>query len=505
MNSRTTHLLVLGGGTAGFLTALTLRRRMPDAEITVLQSSKLGVIGVGEGSLRQLPGFLHRTLGIDPAAFFEAVRPTWKLGIRFVWGGRDHFDYTFSPQLDVTHPHPDLTHPMGWYCQREMRNHCVASVLMDNDLVYRTDASGEPIIEGDFGYHLENHRLAAFLEHTALARNIRLIDDTVLDVDVDETGVTALRLESGATASADLYVDCSGFASLLIGKHLFEDFVSYRDSLFCDRAVIGGWERTSEPVHPYTTSETMNCGWCWQIEHEDRINRGYVYSSDFISDEDAEKEFRAKNPKLTDTRIVHFRSGRFRNAWVRNVVAIGNSAGFVEPLEATAIAAICSIAHALAETVGECGTQASDAVRAQFNQYNARSWDSIRDFLAVHYKFNSRLDNEFWRACRNDVALHGAERIVDFYRANGPSSLWRLTLEDPICRFKLDGYFTMLVGQQVAHDRVDEVSDTEWAAWQKLQAATTQFAGRGIGVVPLLERVRRPDWQWRPEHFGTGN
>lgn len=505
VNDTRPELLVLGGGTAGFLTALTLRKRMPEARITVLQSSKLGVIGVGEGSLRQLPGFLHRYLGIDPKTFFEQVRPTWKLGIRFVWGGRDHFDYTFSPQLDVTHPHPDLTHPMGWYCQDEMRNHCVASVLMDNDFVYRADPNGEPIIEGDFGYHLENHRLAAFLERTATAQGIEQIDDTVLDVEVDDSGVKKLLLESGGEATADLFVDCSGFASLLIGKHLFEDFVSYRDSLFCDRAVIGGWERTDEPVHPYTTSETMNCGWCWQIEHEDRINRGYVYSSDFISDDEAEAEFRAKNPKLTDTRIVYFRSGRYRNAWVKNVVAIGNSAGFVEPLEATAIGAICSIARALAETVGECGARVSDAVRDQFNHYNARSWDTIRDFLAVHYRFNTRVDNAFWRACRNDVALHGAERIVDFYRHNGPSALWRLTLEDPVCRFKLDGYYTMLVGQQVPHARMNEVSDTEWAAWRKLQAATTQFAGKGVGVPALLERVQRPDWQWQPEHFGTGN
>ncbi len=154
-----------------------------------------------------------------------------------------------------------------------------------------------------------------------------------------------LRLESGRRETADLYLDASGFASVLLGKALGEPFVSYDKTLFCDRAVVGGWDRKDPEdmvIKPYTTCETMNCGWCWQIEHENRINRGYVYSSGFISDEEAEKEFRMKNPKVGPTRIVRFVSGRYRNVWVKNVVAVGNAGGFVEPLEATALGAMAS-------------------------------------------------------------------------------------------------------------------------------------------------------------------
>ena len=356
-------MLVLGGGTAGFLAALTLRRRLPDLRITVLQSSKLGVIGVGEGSLRQLPAFLHGYLGIDPKRFFEEVRPTFKLGIRFLWGERGDFNYSFSPQLDVTHPHPDLPRPMGFYCFDEMEDHCVASVLMRNDCVSLRDHNGRPDMSDDYGYHLDNRRLAAFLETYALEQGIELVDDLVTDVLQNDAGIAELRLESGAAMSADMYVDCSGFASLLLGKTLNQPFLSYRSSLYCDRAVIGGWDRTHEALHPYTTSETMDNGWCWQIEHELRINRGYVYSSDFTSDEAAEAEFRNRNPLIKDTNLVRFRSGRFENAWVHNVVAIGNSAGFVEPLEATAIAAICSTSKALAETLAENGVAVSATAR----------------------------------------------------------------------------------------------------------------------------------------------
>ena len=160
---RAQRVLVLGGGTAGFLAALTLRRRLPRAEVTVLQSSRLGIIGVGEGSLRQLPGFLHDYLGIEPARFMREVRPTWKLGIRFKWGERGDFDYTFAPQLDVVHPHPHLERPLGYYCFDTMRDHCVSSVLMRNDRVFLRDRNGAPDIGDDFGYHLDNRLFAAFL------------------------------------------------------------------------------------------------------------------------------------------------------------------------------------------------------------------------------------------------------------------------------------------------------------------------------------------------------
>src|SRR5205814_5969658 len=146
---------------------------------------------------------------------------------------------------------------------------------------------------------------------------------------------TGRRLESGAVLDADLFVDASGFRAQLLGKTLKEPFYSYKDSLFCDKAVVGGWKREAEPIKPYTTAETMDAGWCWQIEHEHHINRGYVYSSSFISDEAALAEFLRKNPKVAiQPRVVRFRTGRYQRTWIGNVVAVGNATGFVEPLEA---------------------------------------------------------------------------------------------------------------------------------------------------------------------------
>src|SRR5262249_35835047 len=156
-------------------------------------------------------------------------------------------------------------------------------------------------------------------------------------VEQDEHCITGLKLASGRSRDADLYVDCSGFRSVLLSEALGEPFVNFSSTLYCDRALAGGWDRTTERIKPYTTAETLDAGWCWQTEHPNRIIRGYVYSSAFISDEDAEREFRSKNPKIEKARLLKFPSGRYRNSWVKNVVAIGNASGFVEPLEATSL------------------------------------------------------------------------------------------------------------------------------------------------------------------------
>ncbi len=498
------NVLVLGGGTAGFLSALALRRRLPQSiQVSVLQSSKLGIIGVGEGSLRQLPNFLHDYLGIDPARFYREVQPTWKLGIRFKWGQRGDFNYTFAPQLDVKHPHPDLPRNMGYYCFDEMENHCVASVLMRNNFVCLADKNGQPEIGENVGYHLDNHRFASFLQTYAVEQGIEIVDDLVTDVELDEQGVKTLRLETGNSITADLFVDCSGFKSMLLGEALLEPFVSYKNSLFCDRALIGGWERTDEPVKPYTTSETMEAGWSWQIEHLDRINRGYVFSADFIDTDQAEQEFRARNPKIKDVATVRYRSGRYENCWVKNVVAIGNSAGFVEPLEATAIAAICSTAKALAETLAEADGDITPSIRKAYNQFNARNWDTIADFLAIHYKYNTLIENEFWRACQADVDIRGAQPIIEYYQENGPSSLWRIALEDELCRFRLDGYYTLLVGQSVPHAKMGTITAKEKAAWKKLQQATAAYASKGFTVPQAFKLISDPRWKWQPKHYAA--
>ena len=307
---------------------------------------------------------------------------------------------------------------------------------------------------------------------------VAIIDATVAEVKQDETGLTGLQLTNGQLIQKDLYIDCSGFRSLLLGQALGEEFVSYKSSLFCDRAVTGGWDREDETFLPFTVAETMDAGWCWRIDHEHRINRGYVHSSDFISIEDAEREFRVKNPKVKEVRVVKYRSGRYQNAWVKNVIAVGNSGGFVEPLESTGLAGICQIAQSIAESIRDAGCRPLPMYISQFNEQFRRSWDTIRDFLAVHYRFNTRLQTPFWKACVADADLAGAQKIVDFYKQHGPCPIWHHTLLDSLNQFKLDGFWTLLIGQAVPYERQRHFPDQVLADWRTIKETWRQHTNK---------------------------
>ncbi len=298
-------ILVVGGGSAGLLAALILKKRLPDLSVTVVRSKELGVIGVGESTTVAIPRILHGYLELDPAEFYRRVLPSWKLGIRFLWGPREFFDYTFGQQVDWKWA--ELSRPNGYYCADDFSYADVSSSLMSHNKAFTRQASGLPYIQPNFGYHIENQRFVAYLEDMAPQRSITVVDDVVTGATQDEHGIAGVQLASGQSQSADLYIDCSGFRSLLIGETLREPYTSFKSTLFCDRAVVGTWPRGDEPVQPYTTAETMSAGWCWRIDHPDSIMRGYVYSSAFIGDEDAEREFRvvvSVTPGPADTTIL---------------------------------------------------------------------------------------------------------------------------------------------------------------------------------------------------------
>ena len=246
----------------------------------------------------------------------------------------------------------------------------------------------------------------------------------------------------------------------------------------------------------------MNAGWAWQIEHEHHVNRGYVYSSAFIPDEDADKEFRGANPKVQQTRMIQFRSGRYRRFWVGNVAAIGNASGFVEPLEATAIQMICQQSEFLSHALHESDCQPTPSLQASTNRLVAGLWDEIRDFLAVHYRFNSRLDTPFWRHCQNDVALHGAEPIVEFYRENGPSVVTEVELLTPgRSMFHLEGFYALLLGQKVPHSRLGTMSPQEKQTLEQHRAACVVTARTGLTVAESLTILRHPGWRCTPGFY----
>ena len=494
------NVIVLGGGSAGYLAAISLKVRLPQLSVTIIHSKDIPIIGVGEGTTFSVPIFLHGYLGIDPGAFHRVVKPTYKLGIRFLWGPTDHFHYSFTNQLDSRLA--ELSKPNGFFCQDEFLYGDLTGALMEHDRAFERQPDGGPLIGTNVAYHIENREFVEFLETCAAEVGVVTRDDEVEGVDLDEDGVKDLRLRSGESVSADLYIDASGFRSELIGKAFGEPFESFEPSLFCDRAVAGGWGREDELVKPYTTAETMNAGWAWQIEHDELINRGYVYSSKFISDDEAEAEFREKNPKVKDTRVIKFETGCYRRNWIKNVVGIGNAAGFVEPLEATSLAIICDHMGKLIRALTDSDLAIEPKAVEYFNRYTERNWRAIRRFLAMHYKFNTRIDNDFWRACWNDTDLAGAEDIVDYYENCGPGLMWASEAMGPADPFGWEGYLVMLVGQQVPPKKLwNKLTQADRQVWETYRSQLSQRAANGMTVTEAVEKIRSPNWGWKPDFY----
>ncbi|HEY2588862.1 MAG TPA: tryptophan 7-halogenase [Tepidisphaeraceae bacterium] len=494
-----TSVLVLGGGSAGFLAAITLKIRLPALQVTVLRSPDVGIIGVGEGTTVGVTSHLHGYLGIDPGVFQREAAPIWKLGIRFLWGERPEFYYAFSRHMDARHA--DLPKPVGFYACEDMVDYGVHAALMARNHAFARDANGFPVVDGTYGYHLENQTFVGWLEKAAGQLGIAITDGTVAHVNRGKQGIAGLALADGRTMTADLHIDASGFRSLLMRQTLGEPFADYAPSLWCDSAVVGGWDRgADEPIQPYTVAETMDAGWCWRIDHEHRINRGYVYCSSFISDDQAEAEFRRKNANVGATRVVRFVSGRVERAWVGNVVAIGNAFGFVEPLEATSLSMICQWARNVAEILHDGDRVVRPSQVSLYNAVHSRTFDAVRWFLSIHYKFNGRLQTPFWRECREKVDYSGAAAVVEFFRENGPSGFSRALL-DPTDPFGIEGYLVLLVGQQVPVQSRYVPADSERQIWAGHRAVIRRTADAGVPVAEALPILRSPQWRWDRRRF----
>ncbi|HEV7667693.1 MAG TPA: tryptophan 7-halogenase [Thermoanaerobaculia bacterium] len=450
---------ILGGGTAGYLAALALRRKAPGLAVTLIESPDIPVIGVGEATTPLLPQFLHADLGLDVHTLFAEVRPTFKLGIRFLWGapGDGDFNYPFGP-LHLLEPSV-----YGEPGRADLRACSLQSLLMDADAVglYRT-GDGEAAERASWtsrlgtatAYHLDNERFVSYLKRRAAEVGIERLEATLVDAEVtdDRAGgreVSGLVCADGRRLAFDLYVDCSGFRSFLLERALGSPWRSFESSLWTDRAVVADVPHGNR-LRPYTTAETMAAGWCWNIPQIDSNHRGYVYSSAHLSPEKAEAEMRRANPGMGEAREVRFRSGRHEHFWRGNVVALGNAYGFVEPLESTAL-------HLLIRQIGQlCGTfplrRADHGLAPLLNRRVGAWWDYLRWFLALHYRFNRRLDTPFWQAARAEVDVSHHAELLEAFRHRGPLSY------DPAVRSSFDypdplwgpeGIDTLLLGQGV--------------------------------------------------------
>ncbi len=408
------HIVVVGGGTAGWMTALllTTSRYGERLKVTVLESPAVGIIGVGEGSTPWLRGFFD-SLGIAESEWMPACNATYKSGITFDgWSTRpgcERYFHPFASTLD------NLTMPQFLH-NVHARLSC-ADVHAHPDRFFlskRLAVEGQapkaphhfPFDVG-YGYHFDSSLLGAFLCTKALQRGVVHVSRHMNSVTLDERGdVRALELEGGDTLAADFFIDCTGFASLLIGKALKTPYVSFAGNLFNDAAIAMPTPLDDGPLMSQTVSTALRHGWAWKIPLTSRYGNGYVYSSGHVSADQAETELRAHLGLLdadVPARHLKMRVGRYAKHWNRNCVAVGLSQGFIEPLEATALLFVQRTAASFVDALekGDLGESAQAAFNAGLN---AR-FEGVRDYIVTHYKTNSRTDTDYWRANAANTAL----------------------------------------------------------------------------------------------------
>jgi tryptophan halogenase len=345
-----------------------------------------------------------------------------------------------------------------------------------------------------FAYHLENRRFVRYLHEEAVRAGVKHLDCVVRDATIcpDRHAIDSLLTADGRQLKFDLYIDCTGFRSLLLEHKLGSPFLSYESTLMTDCAVAASVPHNGV-VKPYTLAETMDHGWCWNIPFEDEDHRGYVFSSAFTSADKAIDEMRGKNPGMRDPFVVRFRSGRHKHFWKGNVIAIGNSYAFVEPLESTAIHMII---HELDLLTAHFPSSRHDvAIKGRLNQKISESWDALRWFLGLHYKFNRRLRTPFWRAVNAGADISGAEDRVALFRERAPLSYRRPLFYPviPVEFFSYDLSFdNILMGQQVEAQLLPP--EEKEASWTARINALCHFARRALGQREALALLRQ-----RPE------
>ncbi len=397
MSEKYERIVVVGGGSAGWMTAAALVTGLKGrVTVEVVESEEIGIIGVGEATFPSIRHY-NQLIGIDEAEFLRATTGTYKLGIHFCdWleVGRDYF-HTFghfgnlhgSQTLWAQHRRHGLTEPLGLQC--------VPTVMaMKNRFVLPSEQA-----EFKYAYHFDAVQYAAFLRQLALQRGARHTLGRIVDVSRQAGGdVAAVQLDDGRRIEGDLFIDCSGFRSLLLGGTLSEPFVDLSHWLPVDGAWACPTERVGEELTPYTRATALEGGWAWRIPLQNRTGHGHVFSSRFIDAERARDQLLARldGEPAAEPRLLRFTTGHRRRFWVHNVIAIGLSSGFLEPLESTSIYLVQdAIARLMVLLTAGRPLQEND--RALFNEGAVRRFSRIRDFIILHYCLTRRRDSELWR------------------------------------------------------------------------------------------------------------
>jgi tryptophan halogenase len=419
-------IVIVGGGSAGWMTAAALSDAVGrTCRITLIESEAIGTVGVGEATIPPIRQFNNR-LGIDEATFVRETQGSFKLGIEFVDWGRQGQSYfhpfgQYGAEFDTV--------PFYHHWMRENLAGRVDGSIDDFSMCWAMAKAGKfstpspdrRLIQStfDYAYHFDAGLYAAFLRRFAEARGVTRMEGRVVDVALrSEDGfIESVALENGETIEGEFFIDCSGFRGLLIEEALEAGYDNWQHWLPCDRAVAVPCEKGD--FTPYTRSTAKAAGWQWRIPLQHRTGNGYVHCSEFISEDEASAELLASldGKPLADPRTLRFVTGKRREFWKRNCVAIGLSAGFMEPLESTSLHLIQYGILRLIALLPD--SDMSPLLSHEYNAQTTSEYERIRDFLILHYKAGERDDSALWRYCTAMPIPDSLQYKIDHFRAHG--------------------------------------------------------------------------------------
>ena len=425
-------IVITGGGSSGWMTAAHMVTHLTGIQITLIESSDIPTLGVGESTVPPIVDFMAG-LGVEEEDWMPKCHATYKSSIcfsEFHAKGDPLFWYPFIPMGMVE------GRPISRYW---MHKHLTDKAYSDRFTIYdycslvpeicRQGKTVKSVANAGYAYHVDAGLLGEYLKGLSVERGVEHVVDTITQVKLHEDGsIKSLARENGADLEGDLFIDCSGFQSLLLEKTLGEPFESYSDYLFNDMAVatrVPYIDRDKEMVS-YTMCSAQSAGWVWQVPIYDRLGTGYVYSSAHKSTDEAETEFRQflgeKRVKDLEVRQLKMRVGKQRRTWVKNCVAIGLSGGFVEPLESTGLVIVQGTVDVVTQILkSKCDYTTADV--ATFNASVTRLYEIVRDFLVCHYALTSREDTSYWRDVKYTIKISDslAEKL-QIARANFPDA-----------------------------------------------------------------------------------